>query len=109
MPDPPLRLLKLRRLLGERELDAFIVSSLPNVRYLSGFTGSSAALMVDDERAMLFTDSRYAEQSAAEAPGFEIVVSPGLPALVAARSAGPRRAGFEAEAVSYQVWEQLQG
>jgi Xaa-Pro aminopeptidase len=34
-------------------------------------------------------------------------VSPGLPTLVAARSAGPRRAGFEAEAVSYQVFEQL--
>ncbi len=109
MPDPSLRLRKLRGLLADRHLDALIVSSLPNVRYLSGFTGSSAALLVDADHALLITDSRYAEQSAAEAPGFDIDVSPGVPALVAARSAGPRRVAFEAEAASYALWEQMRG
>ncbi len=37
---------ELRRLLAERELDALLVTDLVNVRYLTGFTGSNAALLV---------------------------------------------------------------
>ena len=43
------------------DLDARLVSDLNNVRYLSGFTGSNAALLVfaDDRPALLATDGRY--------------------------------------------------
>ena len=46
-------------------VDALLVSDLVNVRYLSGFTGSNAALIVfaDDRPTVLATDSRYRTQA----------------------------------------------
>lgn len=46
-----------------------------NVRYLTGFTGSNGALLLDAEgRAVLATDGRYRDQAAAEAPDLRIMV-----------------------------------
>lgn len=45
--------------LAERKIDALLVSSAPNVRYLSGFTGSNGNLLIWREGAILFTDPRY--------------------------------------------------
>src|SRR5689334_20320210 len=45
--------------LAERKLDALLVSFSPNLRYLSGFTGSNGALLVLPDRSVLFTDPRY--------------------------------------------------
>jgi Xaa-Pro aminopeptidase len=45
---------------------AYLATALPNVRYLSGFTGSNAALLLTDERAILFTDPRYRTQASRE-------------------------------------------
>jgi Xaa-Pro aminopeptidase len=58
------------------DVDAMLVSSLVNVRYLTGFTGSNAALLVTrDGRDSLATDGRYATQAATEAPDVaELVV-----------------------------------
>jgi Xaa-Pro aminopeptidase len=47
-------------------IDAFLVTALPNVRYLSGFTGSNGALLLTDSRAILFTDPRYQTQAPLE-------------------------------------------
>jgi Xaa-Pro aminopeptidase len=44
-----------------------VTSFLPNCRYLSGFTGSNATLLITDERAILFTDPRYELQAPQEA------------------------------------------
>ncbi len=44
--------------------EAFVTTALPNVRYLTGFTGSHGALLITPLRAILFTDPRYAAQSA---------------------------------------------
>jgi Xaa-Pro aminopeptidase len=46
--------------------DAFLISHLPNIRYLCGFTGSAALLLVEQSRATLFTDSRYTFQAREE-------------------------------------------
>jgi len=45
--------------LAERKLDALLVSYSPNLRYLSGFTGSNGNLLILPGRAILFTDPRY--------------------------------------------------
>jgi Xaa-Pro aminopeptidase len=51
-------------LFDEPKLDALLVTSLHNVRYLSGFTGSNGAvLLLRGEKALLFTDPRYSVQS----------------------------------------------
>lgn len=60
------RLDALRDQLSERGVSAFVISDLHNVRYLSGFTGSSGTLVVTADRAVLITDSRYAERALAE-------------------------------------------
>lgn len=58
---------------GREELDALLVSNLENVRYLSGFTGTNATLLVTAERAIFLTDFRYTTQAAKQSPGFEII------------------------------------
>ena len=57
---------RLLPVLTEARAHAFLVTALPNVRYLSGFTGSNAALLLTPERSVLFTDPRYAAQAPQE-------------------------------------------
>ncbi|UBH12275.1 M24 family metallopeptidase [Macrococcus armenti] len=64
---------KVRNLLRERQLDAIVVLSPFNRRYLSGFTGSSAGLLITMDRNILITDFRYIEQATQQAEQFEIV------------------------------------
>ncbi len=54
---------RLLESLREARADAFLVSALPNVRYLSGFTGSNGALLLTPNRSILFTDPRYQTQA----------------------------------------------
>jgi Xaa-Pro aminopeptidase len=63
--------------------DALLVTHLPNIRYLCGFTGSAAILLVENSRATLFTDSRYALQARQEVHDASTVIAPHglLPAL----------------------------
>jgi len=56
----------LRELLKAASLDGLLVAHLPNIRYLSGFTGSAALLLVQTDGATLITDFRYASQAPAE-------------------------------------------
>jgi Xaa-Pro aminopeptidase len=56
----------LRDALGRADLDALLVTALPNIRYLTGFSGSSALLLVTALECVLFTDFRYEEQVADE-------------------------------------------
>jgi Xaa-Pro aminopeptidase len=81
------------------ELDAMLVTDLNNVRYLSGFTGSNAALLVfgDDREPVLCTDGRYRTQAATQAPDLEVVIERACAGYLAGRAAadGVRRLGFE--------------
>jgi Xaa-Pro aminopeptidase len=52
--------------LAMRKLDALLVAFSPNLRYLSGFTGSNGSLLITEERSILFTDPRYTIQAANE-------------------------------------------
>ncbi|HEX3033397.1 MAG TPA: Xaa-Pro peptidase family protein [Bacillota bacterium] len=67
------RLNKFRKLMQEKHIGTYLVVCPENRRYLSGFTGSSAYLLITPEKAWLLTDFRYIEQAKAEAPEFEIV------------------------------------
>ena len=57
----------LRSALAAEGLDGLLVSHLPNIRYLTGFTGSAALLLVHAEATVLVTDFRYEVQAPAEA------------------------------------------
>lgn len=58
----PARLTALREALGRADLDALLITSLPNVRYLTGFSGSNAIVVVSALECLLLTDFRYATQ-----------------------------------------------
>ena len=57
---------RIAAILKRSGIQAFLIGALPNVRYLSGFTGSNAALLVTSDRALLFTDPRYQTQAPQE-------------------------------------------
>lgn len=88
--------------LSPRKLDALLVSSAANIRYLSGFTGSNALLLVLPNRAVLFTDPRYQIQASKESDCRVRVVRG--PLLLAAATASVRRLGFERAQVSYDAY-----
>ena len=68
---------------GYPNTDALLITHLPNIRYLSGFTGSAGVLVVDRKRSVLFTDGRYREQAKEEAQHSRVVIGKG-PALASA-------------------------
>ncbi len=68
------RVAQLTERTDEARADAFLVTHLPNIYYLSGFKGSSAALLVGPSGSSFFTDGRYAEQSRAEVEGARIKI-----------------------------------
>lgn len=67
------RLKKLRQKLDGLGVEGILVSHMPNIYYLSGFSGSSGYLLVTLEEALLYVDFRYIKQAAQEAPLFEVI------------------------------------
>ena len=89
----------LRRRIAKTGLSGLLVTHLPDVRYLSGFTGSSAALGVTRRSARLFTDGRYRAQAGEEVKGGQVEIVTGPPAVAAvqwlAAQPGMEFAGFD--------------
>lgn len=100
---PATRLSFLQQEMSAEGLDAFVVSHLPNIFYLSGFSGSSAVLLVVPSNAFLFTDSRYTAQAAEEVKNARVRIVRGSLFKAAgeplARLHAPR-VGFEAAHLS---------
>src|ERR1700744_4733914 len=79
--------------------DSLVVTHLPDVRWLSGFTGSSGAVALGLGGAALFTDGRYTTQAKAEAKGLKVLIGKGSPSGRAAAwlaDHGAKRCGFDA-------------
>ena len=106
------RLAALREILADRKMDAFLTAHPPNVRYLTGFSGSSAWLVVTREEACLFTDGRYAAQVREEVPAAaarRTVARTGLADAFErwASRRGIRRAAFEGDRLSVDLATRL--
>jgi Xaa-Pro aminopeptidase len=86
-----------------------LVTRLVNVRYLTGFTGSNAALLVTGEGALLATDGRYTTQASSQAPDLEQVVDRQCARALVARAATDRlgRLAFEAHDVTVELHAEL--
>jgi len=99
--------------LPELAVGTFVVTSLTNVRFLTGFTGSNAQLVVASSGDPVFlTDGRYIEQSSREVPDLERVIYGGdfLKTLADTCSKlGAGKVGFEAAHVSYKIYTDFQG
>jgi Xaa-Pro aminopeptidase len=93
----------LRRKLTRAGLSGLLVTHLPDLRYLCGFTGSSAALAVTRRAVRMFTDGRYIAQANSEVQGAELEIVTRAPAIAAVEwlaaqfgaSQGEQFAGFD--------------
>jgi Xaa-Pro dipeptidase len=103
----------LRATLRGAGLEALLVTDLVNVRYLTGFTGSNAALLVHaedgpdaEDRTVLATDGRYTTQAAAESPDLPLLVERACaPALLGATTA--TAIGFDSAQVTVDALDTL--
>ncbi len=99
------RIPRLRGRLADEGCDAIVISELANIAYLTGFTGSNAALLVTADSVTFVTDGRYRTQSAEQLAraGVEATIAigndPGPELRTAAR--GITRIGLEADTVSW--------
>jgi Xaa-Pro aminopeptidase len=108
-----MRLDKLRRSLAQSDegVDALLVYQPENRRYLSGFTGSEAMLLVTRDRAMLATDSRYWEQAEREALEFSLFKITTRYVMqmtdLLAAAGNPKHIGFESTFITVDHLDQL--
>jgi Xaa-Pro aminopeptidase len=103
----------LCRRLQAADLDALLVTDLINVRYLTGFTGSNAAVLAfadEQSSAVLATDGRYRTQAAHQAPDLRLEIEracgPHLTKVAAAE--GVARLGFESNVVTVDGYDRLE-
>jgi Xaa-Pro aminopeptidase len=96
---------RLARLAGRLE-DPLLVLSGVNIRYLTGFASSNAALLVEPGRTTLYTDFRYAE-AARDVSGVEVVITPRDLVGYLGHVLSGRRLAFEAAHLSYASYRRL--
>jgi Xaa-Pro aminopeptidase len=96
-------------LLQEARTGAMVITALPNIRYLSGFTGSNAALLITGDRSLLFTDPRYQIQASAESDcELKIAKGPLTKELLKwTRRLRIKSLAFEQNRISFEDFEQL--
>jgi Xaa-Pro aminopeptidase len=101
------RIQALRAELEAAGLEAMLVASSFNRRYLSGFTGTSGALLFTPRGQYLLTDFRYMTQAPAQATDYTVVEhAPDMMETVGTllAEAGVKKLGFEERHVSYADW-----
>ncbi|MEO8595299.1 MAG: Xaa-Pro peptidase family protein [Candidatus Solibacter sp.] len=103
------RRLSVAAALPERKLDCLLVAHSPNLRYLSGFTGSSGLLLILPEQSILFTDPRYTIQAAQESTcKIRIAKGPLVKEVMAAiAKARLKRIGFEPARMTCDIYESI--
>jgi Xaa-Pro aminopeptidase len=108
--DHRLRVERLAAAIRELEVDALFVTRLPNVRYLTGFTGSNAqALVRADGDVVFYTDGRYEEQSRYEVPDAErVIYLDGVTPIERHVAGGLARLAFEDTGLTYRAWRRLE-
>lgn len=110
----PRRLAALSETVSAEGLDALLVTSLPNIRYLTGFSGSSALLVVTAAKPLFVTDFRYQIQVAEEVGDLAAVVIDPVSLWTSlwqqlAEMRNVKLIGFEAAHMPHRDFQRLQG
>ncbi|GAB4365550.1 MAG: Xaa-Pro peptidase family protein [Deltaproteobacteria bacterium] len=110
------RIRELLRAMARRRVDPFLCTHPANIRYLTGFSGSDAALLVSGDAVTLVTDGRYREQARLEVRGAEVVITDRKWGEIARRirkaersrgTGRSRRTGFESQALPVATFRRL--
>jgi Xaa-Pro aminopeptidase len=103
------RISSARRYLDRYGVEAIIFLGLPNIRYLTGFTGSDGALVLGKDKEWFLTDSRYTTQASLEVTGAGVVEyrikTEGIAALLNAEKVN--KVGFESEQTTVSILNTL--
>lgn len=99
----------IQNILISENLDALLIFGLPNIRYLSGFTGTDGVLLINADESVFLTDSRYLAQAQMEVGTDRICCYKNKLQAVADELAtsGSKRIGFDANIVSVSLSEEL--
>lgn len=100
--------MKLRQSFEEHHIDALLITSGYNRRYITGFTGTAGVAIVTQEKAVFITDFRYTQQAQKEISGFEIVqhTKPIMEEVgLQLEKMGVKSVGFEKDDMSYAMYE----
>lgn len=79
------RLARLRAAMVSAGIAAYFTDDLLDIRWISGFTGSHAAVLVTATEAVLGTDSRYEQQASVESPTMEVIIGRQLATMLGQR------------------------
>ncbi len=105
------RIGRIRPLLQEHDVQAILLTFLPDIRWACGFTGSNGLLIVQHDRADFFSDGRYAVQARRQVRGAEVHI-PGYEILrhvaEGAFLDGVRRVAFQADHTTVAQWRDWQ-
>lgn len=106
------RIEAVRRTLRDDGIDALLVTSESNLRYLTGFTGEQTALVLAEDRAWMISDAKFVETLAEDCPELEAVIRPVGQAMIrgvaeAVAGFGLGRVGFDGGALTVAQWETL--
>ncbi|MGP6139669.1 MULTISPECIES: M24 family metallopeptidase [unclassified Jeotgalibaca] len=105
------RLSKLQAVLKEEKMDAILVTSPYNLRYVSNFTGTTGLAVVTQDEAYFVTDFRYTKQAADQARGFKVVRNLGPIFKEVAKIVEDCKIetlGFEDAYVSFRSYDELE-
>ncbi len=99
----------LKKELKEKNLDGFIISYPPNLRYLIGYTGDNGLLLLTHKGTVFFTDFRYKEQVKREVRGCRIRIAKKnlFDELAEYNLKGIKRLGFESQYISVNTYKRL--
>jgi Xaa-Pro aminopeptidase len=101
---------EIRNILKEKKIDAFLISDLSNIKYLTEFSGSNAICLITPGGINLITDPRYTLQIREETKGFKIFIAKdGLYEEILKNKLlkGVKRIGFEANHLVYSIFARL--
>lgn len=105
------RVKRLRGLLNDVGMEAFYVTAPENRYYLSGFSGTSGALLLCREHSYLLTDFRYTSQASQESSGYTIIEATGNGIEALAELCGKghvSQLGCEGDNLTYTQFQNLQ-
>jgi len=103
------KLSKLREKLQENKLDALLITSPVNRRYITGFTGTAGIAVVSLNDARFITDFRYIEQASDQITDFKVVEHRGLiheEINDQLKQMNVKHVGFEKDHVAYSIYQQ---
>jgi Xaa-Pro aminopeptidase len=103
------RLDKIKKSLRRKSIDGFLVTDIHNMRYLTGFSGSSALLLITKNKNIFVTDFRYKDQAEREVKGWDFIIEKkGMIKAIEnlSRKVGIKKLGLESS-VSYDFFRKL--